>query len=78
MSNKYKGLIITFEKEVSEERVEEYEKIFKSIRNVLEIKPLIKGLEDCMSENKGRIDFRNEILNFIIDDVKKNGGLSNE
>lgn len=75
MSDKFKGIIITFDKEVHEERIEEYKKIFLSIRNVQDATPLVKNAEDHMSELKGRNSFRNEILNFIVDTTEKDYNL---
>lgn len=71
MTEKYKGLIITFDKEISEEFITEWQNIFMKIKNVCAVKPLVKNFEDYMSEEKGRIDFRNEVLDFLRKDILK-------
>ncbi len=54
MSNKYKGLIITFDKEISEEAIQDWQNLFMKIKNVCAVNPLVKNFEDYMSEEKAK------------------------
>ncbi len=71
MTDYYKGILITFEKEVCAESFQNYEKIFRNIKNVLSITPYIKSAEDWMSEAKGREESFREMKEFLIQKGKR-------
>ena len=62
MSDKFKGLLITFEKDFSEERVTQMKTILYGLKGVLHVTAYVKTCEDWMIEQKARIDLSNEII----------------
>lgn len=72
MSDKYKGLIITFREDVKKEYIETVSECFKNFNFVADVNPLIKNFEDYMAEEKGRMDMRNEMMTFLMTTFKKN------
>lgn len=65
MSDKYKGFLVTFDKEVTDEKMEELETLLYNLRNVKLVTPYVKGMEDYMSERKGYLDLSTEINEMI-------------
>jgi len=65
MSNKYKGFLVTFDQEVSEEEMKILEELLYRIRNVKEVTPYIKRAEDHMSERTGYLKCFQDISEVI-------------
>lgn len=64
MTDRYKGFLITLEKEIRSDESEHIINALKMIKGVSQVKPYVNGLEDWMMYEKGVMDTRMELLNW--------------
>lgn len=64
MTDRYKGFLITLEKEMRSDDAEDILNALKMIKGVANVKPYINQAEDWMMYEKGVMDTRMEILNW--------------
>jgi len=65
MTDRYKGFLVTLEKETRKDDSEQIINALKMIRGVKKVKPYINGAEDWMMYEKGFDDSREEIYKFL-------------
>jgi hypothetical protein len=65
MSDKIKGFLVTFEKDISEENFEQVKNAVAHIRNVQSVKPYITKIEDYMLYERAQSELGNKLLAFV-------------
>lgn len=65
MTDRFKGFLVTLEKEVRSDESERIIIALQMIKGVLKVKPYVNGAEDWMAEEKGRLDAAKEIYDVI-------------
>ena len=71
MTDRFKGFLVTLDKEIREDDAEAILTALKMIKGVFSVKPYINGAEDWMMYSKGVMDSRMEIFEFLKSEVKK-------
>lgn len=66
MTDRYKGFLITLDKEIRSDDAKELINALKMIRGVYSVKPYVKGIEDYMSEQRGINNAFDQIIKFCI------------
>ena len=56
MTDRFKGVLVTFEREIREDDAEKYIDAIKMIKGVHKVEPYINGAEDWMMYEKGCYD----------------------
>ena len=70
MTYRFKGFLITLEKEIRSDDAEHIINALKMIKGVENVKPYIDGAEDWMMYEKGVMDTRKEILEWMRKEIK--------
>jgi hypothetical protein len=70
MTDRLKGVLITFEKNYRDDDCENTIEALKMIKGVLTVKPYITGMEDYMLYQKGHFDARREMFDFLQEEPK--------
>lgn len=70
MTDRIKGVLITFEKDIRDDDAQPIIEALKMIKGVLTVKPYITGMEDYMLYQKGHMDARREMFNYLKQDPK--------
>ena len=65
MTDRIKGVLITFEKDIREDDTQPIIEALKMIKGVLTVKPYITGMEDYMLYQKGHMDARMEMFDYL-------------
>lgn len=66
MSESFKGLLVTFEKDVHEDYIEEFTNAIKLLRHVIDVKPIpSRGIDQEIAEDRVRRDLHKKILKII-------------
>jgi len=65
MTDRYKGFLITLDKQIRDDDAEHIINALKMIRGVQSVKPYIKGMEDYMEYEKAKTDCGQKILDFV-------------
>ena len=74
MTDRFKGFLITLEKEIRDDDADQILTALKMIKGVLMVKPYINGMEDWMMYEKGVWDTRLEISQFMAKKVNQPKG----
>ena len=69
MTDKYKGFLVTLEKEIRDEDAKNILTALGMIKGVQLVKPYVNGCEDWMMYEKGVWDMRKEMFDFMKKDV---------
>jgi len=64
VSDRIKGLYIAFEEDVHEDRIEEFIKAFKMIKNVSEVKAFVSDHTDWIAQSVAKRDMREKFWKF--------------
>lgn len=65
MSEWYKGFVITMEKSVHEDYLEDFKKVFSMVKGVIMVKPIQENyMEDELVRDQERSKIRKELLEF--------------
>ena len=70
MTDRFKGFLITLEKEIRDEDAKEVMTALKMIKGVINVKPYVNGYEDWMMYEKGVLDNRRELFDFLRKEIK--------
>lgn len=70
MTDRFKGFLITLDREVREDDAEQIITALKMIKGVMMVKPYINDMEDWMMYEKGVWDTRSELIKFMNQPVK--------
>lgn len=70
MTDRFKGFLITLEKEIRSDDAEPILNALKMIKGVQTVKPYVNGAQDWMMYEKGVMDTRIEIFNWVRTDIK--------
>ena len=68
MTDRLKGVLVTFDRDIREDDAEPLLNAIKMIRGVLEVKPYIAGAEDHMCYHRGIADCRKRIFDQLMKD----------
>ena len=71
MTDRFKGFLITLEKEIREDDAENIITALKMIKGVQLVKPYVNGAQDWMMYEKGVWDTRKEIYETMSHKVQK-------
>jgi hypothetical protein len=71
MTDRYKGFLITLEKEIRSDDAESIINAIRMIKGVYQVKPYINKGEDWMMYEKGVMDTKEELFKFIRKQVKE-------
>lgn len=71
MTDRYKGFLITLDKDVRVDDAEYVLNAIRMIKGVHSIRPYVKGLEDDMSAHRARSNAFTEMSNFILEKTKE-------
>ena len=71
MTDRYKGFLITLDKEIRDDDADQIVTALKMIKGVFSVQPYINSAEDWMMYSKGVWDTRKEIIEFMNKSVKK-------
>lgn len=69
MTDRYKGFLITLEREIRKDDAENIINALKMIKGVQSVKPYVNGLEDWMMYEKGVLDTRSKIYRHMQEEV---------
>ncbi len=69
MTDRYKGFLVTLDKEIRDEDAENIVNALKMVKGVHSVKPYIKGMEDHMMYEKAKSDMGHKILDFVRKDI---------
>jgi hypothetical protein len=69
MTDRFKGFLVTLDKEIREDDAEEIINILKMIKNVHSVKPYVSNLEDQMSYMKAESDIGLKLQNWIAEEL---------
>lgn len=64
MTDRYKGFLITLDKEIRNDNAEHIVNALKMIKGVYSVKPYISGMEDGMYYQKGLQDIGQKLMEF--------------
>ena len=70
MTDYYKGIFVTFEKDIHEDDLNKITDAIRMIKGVQRINKYVKDFEDHMSEEKGKNDAFDAIIKFAIEKRK--------
>jgi hypothetical protein len=70
MTDRIKGVLITFEKDIRDDDAEPIIQTLKMIKGVLTVKPYVTHMEDYMLYQKGHLDARRAMFDFLKKDPK--------
>jgi hypothetical protein len=65
MTDRIKGVLITFEKDICDDDAKPIIEALEMIKGVLTVKPYVTGMEDYMLYQKGHMDARKQIFEFL-------------
>jgi hypothetical protein len=65
MTDRIKGVLITFEKDIRDDDAQPIIECLKMIKGVSTVKPYVTGMEDYMLYQKGHMDARIEMFNYL-------------
>ena len=65
MTDRFKGFLITLEKEMREDDAENILNALKMVKGVQNVKPYVNGMEDWMMYEKGVMDTRSEVVGWL-------------
>jgi len=65
MTDRIKGVLVTFEKDIREDDCEPIIGALKMIKGVLTVKPYISKMEDYILYQRGHFDARNEMFELL-------------
>ena len=65
MTDKYKGFLVTLDKEIHDDDAKHIINALKMIRGVHSVKPYVKGMQDYMEYEKAKSDVGQKILEFV-------------
>lgn len=74
MTDRFKGFLITLDKEIREDDAQPILEALKMIRGVFQVKPYINGAEDWMMYEKGVWDTRKSIMEHMKNPIKEPKG----
>ncbi len=74
MTDRIKGVLITFDRDIRDDDAEPIIEALKMIKGVFVVKPYISGAEDYMLYHKGHMDARIAMLKFLEKDSKNPKG----
>ncbi len=69
MTDRFKGFLITLDREIRSDDATEILNALKMIKGVMKVKPYVNGAEDWMMYEKGVMDTRLEIVNWLRKDI---------
>ncbi len=67
MSDRVKGLIVTFEEDVSKEWADRLVDAIKIMKGVVSVKPSITNINDCMSRERVKWELLTKLQNILLD-----------
>lgn len=70
MTDRFKGVLVTFDRDIREDDAEPLIDAIRMIRGVLEVKPYIEGGEDYMCYHRGYADCRKRIFDQLMKEPK--------
>ena len=70
MSDKYKGFLVTFKNEISDEGMERIKDAIELFEFVDNVTPYVKGFEDHMSELQGKRTMITKTMDFLFSQMK--------
>ncbi len=62
MTDRYKGFLVTLDKEIRSDDAEHIINALKMVRGVQSVKPYVKGMQDYMEYEKAKSDIGQKIL----------------
>ena len=65
MTDRIKGVLITFEKDIRDDDAKPIIEALNMIKGVLTVKHYVTGMEDYMLYQKGHMDARMEMLSYL-------------
>ena len=65
MTDRYKGFLVTLEKEISENNAENIINALRMVKGVHSVKPYITGIEDYMAYEKAKSEIGSKVLEFV-------------
>jgi hypothetical protein len=65
MTDRIKGFLVTFEKDVRDDQIELIRNAIGHIRNVQSVKPYVSGLEDHMLYERAISEIGQKLLKFV-------------
>lgn len=71
MTDRFKGFLVTLDKEIREDDAKHIINALKMIRGVLSVKPYVNGAEDWMMYEKGVLDNRQQLFEFLNKKIKE-------
>jgi hypothetical protein len=69
MTDRYKGFLVTLDKEIRSDDAEHIINALKMVRGVQSVKPYVKGMQDYMEYEKAKSDIGQKILEFVRKEV---------
>lgn len=70
MTDRLKGVLITFDRDIRDDDAEAILTALKMVKGVMTVKPYIAGSEDYMMYHRGYQDCRTKILKDLMKDPK--------
>lgn len=70
MTDRIKGVLVTFEGDIREDDCEKYIEAIRAIRCVQRVEPYVKGMEDYMSYQQGYHDAVKNFYNWVADGIE--------
>jgi len=67
MTDRFKGVLVTFDRDIRDDDAEIYLETIKMIKGVHSVEPYISGMEDYMMYRKGKIDLRESLMEWLLD-----------
>jgi hypothetical protein len=72
MTDRFKGVLVTFDREIREDDAEKYIEAIKMIKGVFSVKPYIAQAEDYIMYERGIIETKSKMVDFLCEGMLKN------
>jgi hypothetical protein len=70
MTDRLKGLAITFEKDIREDDAEEIIKAIGMLRGVASVKPVVTEINDMINQERVKYELRSKVYKFFSEELK--------
>jgi hypothetical protein len=70
MTDRLKGVVITFEKDIREDDAEQLLTTFRNIRGVVDVSPIVADLDDHMARARVKSEIREKFWKFYEEILK--------
>lgn len=71
MTDRLKGVVVTFEKDIREDDAEEILSAIRMVKGVLSVKPLVSNYEQHVAEERVRMELGQKLLKILYPDMGK-------